>query len=51
MARSIKKGPFVDHHLLEKVDIASMAHSLELRSQHACMQLGLLHITEPTRRS
>ena len=23
MARSIKKGPFVDHHLLEKVEAAS----------------------------
>ena len=23
MARSIKKGPFVDHHLLEKVDAAT----------------------------
>ena len=23
MARSIKKGPFVDHHLLKKVDVAN----------------------------
>ncbi len=27
MARSIKKGPFVDHHLLAKVDAAKAANS------------------------
>ncbi|MCK9539142.1 30S ribosomal protein S19 [Dokdonella sp.] len=27
MARSLKKGPFVDHHLQKKVEIASATHN------------------------
>jgi len=30
MARSIKKGPFVDHHLLEKVDAAQKSGDRKL---------------------
>lgn len=27
MARSLKKGPFVDHHLMKKVEVASAANN------------------------
>ena len=30
MARSIKKGPFIDHHLLEKVDAAAKSGDRKL---------------------
>ena len=44
MTRSLKKGPFVDHHLLAKVDKA-----LATKDKKPVKTLSLIHISEPTR--
>jgi len=44
MARSIKKGPFVDHHLWAKVEKAAAAHDrkpIKTWSRRSCRNLSV----------